>query len=239
MTVGACKTHRFGYEVASLGAKAQAARLPPREPEPRPRSPRPPRSGARSATGARLQAPGRGPSRPHLRPRVHSASAAEGCLRPLAALLRPRPPGPPETSAASRPRPLPAPEGEDAAGTPPAGCPRRGQAAPGPQPLRANRGARREGPLPLPLRNHPLPQASRARAGIGFPCARNPASSPIREHPRFSASQENKTNRIFLASLGSCAVRHNLSQRGHRDQITWDASGRFRFFFKRLCLELS
>lgn len=225
MTVGACKTHRLGYEVAALGAKAQAARLPPLEPDPalgarvpgvRPALRRPlPRR--RASPG-----PGRGLSGPHLCPRVHSAPRAEGCLRPLTAPLCRRRPGRPSGDLRCLPPEPPSrPRSEDAPGTPPAGCPRRGQAAPGPQPLRANRGARREGPLPLPPRNHPLPQAPRAR-GDWFPLRAESGFFTHPEHPRFSASQENKTNRIFLASLGSCAVRHNLSLRGHCDQIIWD-----------------
>lgn len=48
------------------------------------------------------------------------------------------------------------------AGTRP-GLPQRGSPGAAGRPLRANRGARREGPLPLSPRNHPLPQAPRAR----------------------------------------------------------------------------
>lgn len=142
--------------------------------------------------------PGRGLSRPHLCPRVHSAPRAEGCPRPLTRISAGGARGGrPETSAASRPSSLPAPDARTRLGRPPRLA--RGAA-------RRPRGLSPSGPIEaLGGKGHSLSRLEtthfprlRARAGIGFPCARNPASSATPEHPRFSLPKRIKQIGFFL-----------------------------------------
>lgn len=109
-----------------------------------------------------------------------------------------------------RPQPHPAPGGRKVRDVP-AGRPRRGREAPGLSP---------SGPIEARggkghslSRSKPPTSPGSARAGIGFPSAWNPASAPTPEHPRLSAFQGEKSNRIFLASAGSVLLDRIASAR--------------------------
>lgn len=195
--------YRFSYEVASRAAGAGGTGQPgsaeAQAAGPLSSSPRPLR---RAASRPRIPAPTppeRASPRDHtctwgftwppglggrLRPTDSvSPPAALGVAIPELRRLWPESLARPRRAAAAGPSPR-SPEARPAA---------PGASAP---PGQSRRWAGRATPSPA---SKPPTSPGWARAGIGFPCARNPAFAPSAEHPRFFASQEKETSWILVS----------------------------------------
>lgn len=163
VTVGACKKHRLGYEGAPLRAPARPSPARRRPPVLRPRV-QPPAEPCQTTPGPA------GPLRP--------GAQRDADVR----RIRTQRPG---TSAPSRPG---ARTRHGLLGGSPRARPGgpRGLSPSGPIEARGGKG---HSLCRFETTHFPRLRA-RARARIGFPCARNRASEPTPQHPRFFASQE-------------------------------------------------